>query len=106
LESLLERCTAGNPANDVILDVETVALDAGARIKIRGEDGTVHEYVVVLRTMYDKDKLPRDLWRKTGPETFVLIACGGDFNNAARRYRQNIVVYAGPVQDTNAPALT
>ena len=73
MESLLERCTAGNPANDVILDVETVALDAGARIKIRGEDGTVHEYVVVLRTMYDKDKLPRDLWRKTGPETFVLI---------------------------------
>ena len=48
--------------------------------------------------MYDKDELPRErIWRNTGPETLVLITCGGDFNPEIRRYRQNIVVYAVPV---------
>ena len=69
-------------------------LEPGARIEVDREDDTVHEYVVVERTMYDKDSLPADLWRKTGPETLVLITCGGEFDNSTRRYKQNIVVYA------------
>ncbi|MEM1334250.1 MAG: class F sortase, partial [Actinomycetota bacterium] len=69
-------------------DIVTVALD----------DGTARTYEVTERTMYDKDELPRDrIWRNTGPETLVLITCGGDFNPEIRRYRQNIVVYAVPV---------
>jgi hypothetical protein len=75
------------------------ALEPGARIEVGGEDGTVHEYTVTKRTMYDKDKLPGDLWRKSGPETLVLITCGGTLNQATRRYESNIVVYAVPTHD-------
>jgi hypothetical protein len=56
--------------------------------------------------MYDKDSLPADLWRKSGPETLVLITCGGEFNKTTRRYKQNIVVYAHPVQEPSTPEST
>jgi hypothetical protein len=81
-------------------------LEPGARIEVSGERDTIHEYVVVERTMYNKDALPTDLWRKTGPETLVLITCGGDFNKTTRRYKQNIVIYAHPIQNTNTPQST
>jgi len=82
------------------------ALEPGARIEVGGEDGTIHEYTVTKRTMYDKDKLPGDLWRKSGPETLVLITCGGTLNQATRRYESNIVVYAVPTQEvTNRPEM-
>jgi hypothetical protein len=77
------------------------SLEPGARIEVAGDGDTVHEYVVVERTMYDKDALPTALWRKSGPETLVLITCGGDFNKTTRQYKQNIVVYAHPVQATD-----
>ncbi len=75
------------------------ALEPGAHIEVGGDDGTIHDYTVTKRTMYDKDKLPGDLWRKSGPETLVLITCGGTLNQATRRYESNIVVYAVPTQD-------
>ena len=53
--------------------------------------------------MYDKDSLPADLWRTTGPETLVLITCGGEFDQATRRYKQNIVVYAEPMAEVGGP---
>ena len=81
-------------------------LEPGARIEVGGEDGTIHEYTVTKRTMYDKDKLPGDLWRKSGPETLVLITCGGTLNQATRRYEQNIVVYAAPTREvTDRPEM-
>lgn len=72
------------------------ALDPGAPIEVRLENGTLHNYTVVERAIYDKDALPRDLWRNSGPETLVLITCGGTFNNSTQRYDQNIVVYGVP----------
>lgn len=82
------------------------ALEPGARIEVGGEDGTIHEYTVTKRTMYDKDKLPGDLWRKSGPETLVLITCGGTLNQATRRYESNIVVYAVPTREvTDRPEM-
>lgn len=71
-------------------------LEPGDRIDVGGED-IVHSYVVVERTMYDKDALPRSLWRNSGPETLALITCGGNFDRSTRRYEQNIVVYAVPI---------
>lgn len=71
-------------------------IEPGAPIEVRLDDGAVHDYTVVERALYDKDALPRDLWRNSGPETLVLITCGGEFDNATRRYEQNIVVYALP----------
>jgi sortase (surface protein transpeptidase) len=73
-------------------------LEPGQSVEVALDDGTSRIYDVVERTMYDKDELPREeIWRTTGPETLVLITCGGDFNPDIRRYRQNIVVYAVPV---------
>ena len=40
------------------------------------------------------------IWTHDGPETLVLITCGGSFNPDIRRYRDNIVVYAVPVAST------
>ena len=59
---------------------------------------TTRTYQVVERAQYPKDALPADrIWTRTGPETLVLITCGGSFNPEIRRYRDNIVVHAVPV---------
>jgi LPXTG-site transpeptidase (sortase) family protein len=78
------------------------ALDLGASIEV-GIGDTIRSYQVVKRTMYDKDELPSDLWRNSGPETLVLITCGGEFDRVTRHYEQNIVVYAVPAQNTTDP---
>ena len=80
-------------------------LDPGAEIRIRLSDESVRVYEVVERTMYRKDALPNwRIFRQTGPESLVLITCGGSFNPSIRRYRDNIVVYAVPVGAEPAPA--
>ncbi|MFN3255588.1 MAG: class F sortase [Ilumatobacter sp.] len=77
---------------------ELGSLEPGNQVSVALDDGTIRQYVVTERTMYDKNELPRErIWRNTGDETLVLITCGGDFNPEIRRYRQNIVVYAVPV---------
>ena len=61
-------------------------------------DGTTRTYSVVERQQYGKTALPADrIWTRTGPETLVLITCGGSFNPEIRRYRDNVVVFAVPV---------
>ena len=73
-------------------------LEPGNLVTVALDDGTTRLYEVYERAMYGKLELPKDrIWRNTGPETLVLITCGGDFNPEIRRYRQNIVVYAAPV---------
>lgn len=80
-------------------------LEPGDRIDVELSDRSVRIYEVVERTMYRKTELPRErIWRTTGPETLVLITCGGDFNDDINRYRDNIVVYAVPVATTPAPS--
>jgi hypothetical protein len=73
-------------------------LEPGNQISVTLDDGTTRQYEVFERAIYGKLELPRErIWRNTGPETLVLITCGGDFNPEIRRYKQNIVVYAAPV---------
>ncbi len=73
-------------------------LEPGNRVSVTLDDGTTRQYEVFERAIYGKLELPRErIWRNTGPETLVLITCGGDFNPDIRRYRENIVVYAAPV---------
>ena len=82
-------------------------LEPGAEIRIRLTDGSTRIYEVVERTMYPKDGLPNwRIFRRTGPESLVLITCGGSFNPSIRRYRDNIVVYAVPVGSEPAAAAT
>jgi hypothetical protein len=72
-------------------------VDPGDGVQVTLDDGTVLHYLVVERAKYDKYELPADrIWTNEGPETLVLITCGGRFNESARRYRDNIVVYAVP----------
>ena len=74
-----------------------VDLEPGAAIEVELADGSVRTYAVVERAQYSKSELPADrVWTRSGPETLVLVTCGGDFNPDIRRYRHNIVVYAVP----------
>lgn len=74
-------------------------LEPGALIDVELEDGSVRTYEAVERAVYGKDELPRNrIWRNTGDETLVLITCGGDYNPDIRRYLENVVVYAAPVE--------
>lgn len=78
-------------------------LEPGAVVDVHLADNTVRRYEVIERTIYHKDELPKErVWRTTGEESLVLITCGGSYNPDIRRYRENIVVYAVPV-DTVAP---
>ncbi|MGH9272775.1 MAG: class F sortase, partial [Ilumatobacteraceae bacterium] len=73
-------------------------LEPGASVRLDLADGSTREYQVVERTQYPKLALPAErIWATAGPETLVLITCGGDFNPEIRRYRDNIVVYAVPI---------
>jgi hypothetical protein len=73
-------------------------LQPGAFVDVTLEDGASRRYQVVERAQYGKLMLPRDeIWRTSGPESLVLITCGGAFNPELRRYADNIVVTAVPV---------
>ena len=73
-------------------------LEPGATVILTRSDGTTRTYQVTERQQYPKDQLPGDrIWTHTGPETLVLITCGGSFNPDIHRYRDNIVVYAVPI---------
>lgn len=80
-------------------------LEPGAEVRVRLADGSARIYEVVERAMYPKDGLPNwRIFRRTGPESLVLITCGGSFNPNINRYRDNIVVYAVPVGTEPADA--
>ncbi len=77
---------------------ELSTLEPGASVRLDLADGSTRQYQVIERTQYPKSALPADrIWATSGPETLVLITCGGDFNPEIRRYRDNIVVYAVPI---------
>ena len=74
-------------------------VEPGSLVDIDLTDGTTRSYQVTERTSYLKTELPADrIWTADGPETLVLITCGGEFNPEIHRYRSNIVVYAVPVR--------
>ncbi len=101
--------TAGRPGSTVLAAhvswnrtagpfAQLGSLAPGNRISVALDNGTTREYEVFERAVYGKLELPRErIWSNTGPETLVLITCGGDFNPELRRYRENIVIYAAPI---------
>jgi hypothetical protein len=72
-------------------------LQPGAAVEVRLADGSARRYQVVERAQHGKLVLPARTWRTSGPETLVLITCGGAFDEEIRRYADNIVVTAVPV---------
>lgn len=78
-------------------------LALGAEVRVQLSDDSIRIYEVVERAMYPKDGLPESrIFRQIGPESLVLITCGGSFNANIHRYRDNIVVYAVPVGSESA----
>jgi hypothetical protein len=55
--------------------------------------------VAAVRT-YAKGDLPADVFDQAGAPRLVLISCGGPFDRARRSYRDNVVVYGVPAQDS------
>lgn len=72
--------------------------EPGDLIGVTTTAGDVRAYVVTEVTMFGKYDLPGErIWRDEGPEELVLITCGGSFDETVNRYRDNIVVFAEPV---------
>jgi sortase (surface protein transpeptidase) len=74
------------------------AVEVGDTITTTDETGATTEWRVTGRRTYDKASLPVDvLYRRDGPLSLVLITCGGDFDQSASSYENNIVVEAEPL---------
>lgn len=71
----------------------------GDEVEVELEDGTTATYRVVSRvTVAKPDLAVEDLFRRTGPSTLQLVTCTGDWSPQTRRYTDNLVITAEPVQ--------
>ena len=88
------------PTSGASGDSGSVVVDDGATVALTLADGSSRAYEVVERQQYGKLMLPADrIWTRAGPETLVLITCGGSFNPQIHHYRDNIVIYAVPIAE-------
>lgn len=79
-------------------------LDAGDLIEIDRSDGLVALFRVDDVVLVDKDEFPTEqVYGATGEPTLRLITCGGGFDEAARSYLGNLIIYAQHLG--NYPAL-
>lgn len=69
----------------------------GARVEVTMADEAVLPYRITARRIYEQEKLPADLFTRTGRHRLVLITCAGPYDRTAGRYRRNLVLYAMPV---------
>jgi hypothetical protein len=74
-----------------------VRLSEGDEVEVTAADGTVRRWSVIARTQHHKSDLPPELFSLTGTPVLALVTCGGPFDSAVRSYRDNIIVWAGPV---------
>lgn len=78
-------------------------LRTGAEIEVAMSDGSVQRWTITEVIQYPKDVLPYDeLFVWSGPPRLAIITCGGEFDRTARSYRDNIVVYAAPIESSRA----
>jgi sortase (surface protein transpeptidase) len=70
-------------------------VESGDEVTVYREDGRVARFSVVRVEQYSKDGFPTgDVYGDVGSPQLRLITCGGDFDDEARSYRDNVVVYA------------
>ncbi|WP_305785705.1 class F sortase [Symbioplanes lichenis] len=70
-------------------------LTRGDTITIARKDGTIAVFTVAKTERYAKDRFPSDaVYGPINHAGLRLITCGGEFDNNAGHYRDNIVVYA------------
>ena len=67
----------------------------GDEIDVQRADGRTATFTVRRVEQYSKDRFPTDtVYGDVDTAQLRLITCGGEFDSAARSYRDNIVVYA------------
>lgn len=75
-------------------------IDKGDMVELTLADGTVVLYEVVRIEQTAKTEVDTDLLFAVSNEPhLVLVTCGGSYDRSARSYRDNVVVWAAPVQD-------
>jgi hypothetical protein len=80
-----------------------VELAVGDPVLVTDAAGRTSTWTVVAREAVAKEDLPVDrLAALHGPPTLALVTCGGAFDPVARRYAQNVIVWALPVDDARA----
>ncbi len=66
-------------------------------VRVLLADGTELRFRVREVERIDKAQLPvEQLFARTGPPRLTLITCGGEFDRAAGRFRDNVVIRAEP----------
>lgn len=73
-------------------------IQLGERVGVQLTGGSTQVFVVVARRFIEKDELPQDLFAREGPPRLTLVTCGGGFDEQARSYTHNVVVYAVPAE--------
>ena len=73
-------------------------VEVGAEITVTDATGAAHSYEVVSRERITKTDLPvDDIFARSGEHRLVVITCGGEYLPGSRRYADNVVVTAVPV---------
>lgn len=73
-------------------------LQPGDEIVVHGEDGTTTRFTVDRLGRWPKDDFPtEEVYERADGAELRLITCGGVFDEEARSYRDNIVVFASAV---------
>lgn len=74
---------------------DLVELEAGDLIEVHSDDGETVTFAVRETQEHPKDEFPTEVvyGNTSGPE-LRLITCSGDFDRAARSYRDNTIVFA------------
>jgi sortase (surface protein transpeptidase) len=79
-------------------------LEAGNLIEIDRSDGLVALFRVDDVVLVDKDEFPTEqVYGATEQPTLRLITCGGGFDEAARSYLGNLIIYAQHLGNYPAP---
>ncbi len=72
-------------------------VEVGDRLRVGTRDGSTTSYVVKSVRRFDRQRLPAELFTRTGPERLHLITCGGAYDSKSG-YELNLVVTAVPVR--------
>jgi hypothetical protein len=69
---------------------------AGDAVRVTTASGRTFVYRVASIRNFRKGSLPLGIFSREGPARLVLVTCGGPFDAAAGRYRDNVVLTALP----------
>jgi hypothetical protein len=68
----------------------------GDTVTVRSDGGTTRSYRVTSMRRVRKAALPAGIFTRGGERRLVLVTCGGPFDAARGRYRDNVIVTAVP----------